>query len=121
MISWRSQPPADGMSLPLTSHCWLCACGSRHQRRSGGFLAEAEQERSVFYQTGARSSLMSVGRKCCPSRDHAMRMTGKEGEGLGPAQTDVDVALAAPGVLVDPGRVGGHIQARNPHLPANLS
>src|SRR6266487_6444826 len=77
MISWRSQPPADGISLPITSHCWLGACGSRHQSRSGGFLAEAEWERSVFYQTGARSSLMSVGSKCRSSRDHAMRVKHK--------------------------------------------
>src|SRR5256712_6952045 len=51
---------------------------------------------------------------------HDRALTGGEGEGLGPAQTDADAELANLGVLVDPARVAGHIQARNTHSPANL-
>src|SRR5947209_18724626 len=51
---------------------------------------------------------------------HDRALTGGEGERLGPAQTNADAELANPGVLVDPARVAGHIQARNAHSPANL-
>src|SRR5437764_1234936 len=51
---------------------------------------------------------------------HDRALTGGEGEGLGPTQTNTNTKLANPGVLVDPARVAGHIQARNAHSPANL-
>src|SRR5689334_10691286 len=52
---------------------------------------------------------------------HDRALTSNEREGLGPAQTDMDVELANPGFFIDPTWVGGHIQARDPYLPANTS
>ncbi len=40
---------------------------------------------------------------------HDGTLTGGEGEGLGPTQTNADTQLANPGVLIDPARIAGHI------------